>query len=662
MKFLRALLLLPALLFCYFPAIVYGDNADFFETSFFRISLFLLPAFLASVLLLWLPSLMLNEKWKKRYAILLTSIAIVGWFTGIFLSSHMGLLDGQMLREDPIGYQRWELVLTIVALAALVAIGWKWPRIHQNAALFMLLVVAGLFLITLFKGNRPYSYQKSSEPLLRASFNKNVFVFIFDTFQSDVFEDIVRDHPSLSEDLDGFTFFRNTASVAPTTYLSMPAIHSGAIYTANESMADYYEKGVRQDSFLAHLASAGYETSMINSVGPCPKGATCADLGSAMGNVWKPVLRDTALLVDISLYRFVPSFLKSPVYNRGKWVITDAVNVHRIFPNIAFLRGLMDRLSPPTSRPVARFIHLYITHPPAQVNESCEWIEPQKWKWNAVKAQSTCAVNLFVSFLQQLKEKQLYDRSLIVLMSDHGAGVSKSPQLKLLGRASALLMIKPLEARGHLKQSDSLTHVGDLSNTICQLTGDCESNQGRSTFANAELGRQVPFLEYRWKHEYWKAKRVPIEARWSIAGSPRDLFSWYKQISVPAMSPLHLDFSKADPLEEFGFGWSAPKNRNGIDFRLADSIAQVYLPLKQKQNSRIDVKISSHNADGNPSIALYVDDLLLDQMPVPTGWDVVHFDLPAAMIAHSITRLTFQSKSRSPVAFDTLDVIGSAND
>src|SRR5688572_17936864 len=91
---LSALLLTTIILF-YFPAIVYRENADFFETSFRYVSLLLLPAAILTAALIWSVSLFLSGKWKERYAVLLASLAITGWFIGIFLAFNMGLLDGQ---------------------------------------------------------------------------------------------------------------------------------------------------------------------------------------------------------------------------------------------------------------------------------------------------------------------------------------------------------------------------------------------------------------------------------------------------------------------------------------------------------------------------------------------------------------------------------------
>lgn len=658
--------LLSAVLFLYFPSLVYHENADFFESSFRYIAVLLLSGFVSTAFLIWLPTLFMRARWKERYAVVIASLALTGWFIGVFLVFNTGLLDGQQpLRSMPSSYQWAELGGAIVVLAGLVVAGWKWPRVAGNVTLFLTLVTGALFLINVVGDRKKYDFGIATESMLRASAEKNVFVFVFDTFQSDVFEAILEENRSLYNDLDGFTFFKNTASVAPTTYLSMPAIHSGSMYEQDQSIPDYYEQSIRKNSFLTRLSAAGYETSMINSVGPCPDGTSCGMLGLVTKTSWTPVIRDASLLTDISLYRFVPALFKPAVYNGGRWRISDLAKVHRITANVDFLNDLGNRLFPVTNRPVARLIHLYITHPPALVNAACRSIAPQKWRWEPVKAQSHCAVNLFVNFLRTLKEKKLYDRSVIVLLSDHGAGLIRKEETRIMAKARALLLIKPMQAKGPLKIGHQLLHVGDLPKTVCRLTGDCEFDQGVFAFEPDKGSRKITFLEYRWKHEYWRSKSVPIDAYWNITGPVDNIFSWYKQIAPQKLNVSHLDFSRNDPDDSIGYGWSRPEKRENRNFRLAEqSLAQVFLPLKPGADVRIDLTVAAKKP---ATIVLFVDDTRVGELPLPAGWQLISFEIPGASVVNPVSRLTFQLnkngvvKTKSPrtsaVAFDRLDIV-----
>ncbi len=664
MNVLRSSILLSGIILYYFPSIVYIDNAKFFDTSFPSISLVLFPLLVAATVLFWLPSLILKPEWKEKYAVLLSSIAFVGWFFGLFLVSDMGLLDGHKEPKSVSDLYRWlELAAAVAGLVLLIAAGWKWPKPHRNAALFLILLTAGLTTVALFTNKQNRSSKKPPETLLRASSQKNIFVILFDSFQSDIFEEIIKENPAVFAKLDGFTFFRQTITAAHSTYLSMPTIHSGSIYS-NQPIQDYLKEGIQKKSFLVTLASKGYEASLINSVWPCPTGVTCGRFAHVVDDFWSPIIREVALLLDVSLYRFVPSFFRPQLYNRGEGTV-QKLKIIAGWKSLAqfdieFFQLLKSRLSPSTDRPVVRFLHSYITHVPVDVNAECGSVGNEPWNWGTAKGESRCAVKLFTKFLDDLKEKGLYDKSLIVLMSDHGAGLSNNLEPPTLARARALLVIKPFESHGTLKISNRLLQVGDIPTTICKLAGDCENETGRFAFGEEPEKRTFLYLEHKWDKKFWKAKNVPIDAVWEISGPVDNILSWYKQTTIPEMKNVHLDFSTHDPGASFGMGWR--RVTRGQTYRRArDSHAQLYLPLKLKKNVRVNIHISPP-ANTDQSIKLYLDDLYIGERPVFPRWQTLSFDLPGESIVRPVTRLTFEFKieDRSKavdVAFDTLDVM-----
>ena len=108
-----------------------------------------------------------------------------------------------------------------------------------------------------------------------------------------------------------------------------------------------------------------------------------------------------------------------------------------------------------------------LPHGPEVMDENCVYHPPKKIKGQLEKkyyAQVHCALKLVTDFMTTLKELDRYDNSLIIIMGDHGAGISGlvdedikrkthggpvnakysgMNQVNMLKRISALLMIKP---------------------------------------------------------------------------------------------------------------------------------------------------------------------------------------------------------------------------
>ena len=70
--------------------------------------------------------------------------------------------------------------------------------------------------------------------------------------------------------------------------------------------------------------------------------------------------------------------------------------------------------------PVYTFIHVALPHPPYVVNEDCSFIGPQRASRPTYAAQGRCALTVVQKLFDRLRALGVYDRTVIVLTSDHG--------------------------------------------------------------------------------------------------------------------------------------------------------------------------------------------------------------------------------------------------
>ena len=79
---------------------------------------------------------------------------------------------------------------------------------------------------------------RDAAALFSVSPDVNVVVVLLDGLQSDIAAGVLEQHPEPRAAFDGFSFYPDTLAAAPTTFLGLPAIHSGEVYTGDTTPAE----------------------------------------------------------------------------------------------------------------------------------------------------------------------------------------------------------------------------------------------------------------------------------------------------------------------------------------------------------------------------------------------------------------------------------------
>ena len=153
-----------------------------------------------------------------------------------------------------------------------------------------------------------------------ASFSNesNALIVLMDSMTSDVFEEVVESTPALRQAFDGFLFFPDTVGAAPTTYLSMPTIHSARTYRNGAILGQFFDDAVGSHSVLTKVAKAGYRAILVNPIRVCPQEVQCFDLHSAMAGDSSSVRKEAMTVLDSVLFRVAPLGLKNSRLQRGR--------------------------------------------------------------------------------------------------------------------------------------------------------------------------------------------------------------------------------------------------------------------------------------------------------------------------------------------------------
>lgn len=578
--------LLPVLTLLFFgPIFIFLANADQFPTGLS--SLLPLQALLAVVALgvFFLAFVTLPQRFRPLFAVLTAAVGLLLWLQGQVLVWRYENLDGTAIPwsrhffKGVLDGTVWTVVLGLAAACRRRLLRWV-----RGAALFLILLQAGVLLLIGLKSPPPWrSRPEPGAARFRYSFSsdRNVLLLILDEFQPDVFADLVREDPGLAAPFDGFTFFRDALAGYPNTAASVPFIMTGRYYDNSEPRSRYMRREYRRHSIPQVLWANGFRLDMY----PRPDSGDLVRLPEdwlqepRSGSPWRSAIQTQALLLDVAFFRYAPHFFKPLIHGRQRWLLSRLANqaseamvagaigrpaqapVQGTFPeygrelvrlglDFQFLNSFMSHARVGGPQPVFKYYHWNAVHPPLAFDESFR-VTRAEFGRAAFASQARACLKMAGRFLAKIKEIGVYDRTLMVILSDHGSG--RTPDLLVnpsLGdrsrslaagnpyrdfhfvksRACALLLVKPLASRGPLRTSLAPVSHLDVAPTIFAGLGvQARGFAGWPAFSVPENAvRRRRFLAYNWTghHEEYLAPLVEYQVRgdcwddnsWNLSG------------------------------------------------------------------------------------------------------------------------------------------------
>lgn len=543
-------LLFAAVLCLHNVAKVHGGNSGGFQFALHQIFYVTGPVFLVISAYLIVPAFWLHEIRLRIYAFALSYVAVLAWIYSNFVVLDFGLLDGKLWDFEPLSRYLYPEIAALIAAG--VALWFVLNRLPRACLYFLAILNVGLvgpsvYALMTDSKDTSLAERPNLDAAYRFSRQQNVLIVLMDAFQSDLFAELLEKHPDLPESLRGFTFFPNTTGVARTTFLTMPAIHSGARYSPRFTMREIYDRQIRQGSFLNALAEAGHEVTMVNPMERiCPAGIElCIDGNEILHGKVPNLVMEAAYLLDLSLFRAAPMFAKETLYNEQYWAVIPrarrltvlvgqqedrTVEENRVLEVLA-ARGTL------TDRPVTKFIHLLNTHWPYVLGSDCRVGDGNlSGVRDRARVQAHCGLKAFLGLMDFLRREEIYDRSLIFLIADTGADLASqytqadeaaNGWRRLVGRANPLFLVKPPGARQVFNAVETGIQPSDLAATVCAFVAGCDVGEGLSVFeAQAMAPRARVYKDYRWSHQYWGKDVVPESYDYTVVGPIWDRDSW----------------------------------------------------------------------------------------------------------------------------------------
>lgn len=537
------------------PAQIYVHNADEFISTLSDIFTINLPGILILSAIVILVAMLVPTRSRVRYLALLSSISILFWIQGSLIVWDYGALNGaripwlEMLNRGLIDTSMW-----LALLAACFFASHRYINIFPTISTTIFIIQCTVLIFNLTNVPEKITgvqQQNVSEVISNFSESKNILHIVMDGFQSDIFADIVHspDNHSYRQSLKGFTAFPENLGLFPYTELSVPALVSGLSYENEIPLADFLSTTMGGVTVLSEALAAGYELDLaaMNSVleiyGKSSHTNSLSLSAALSSSPLDVLLIDAARIIDLSLFRVTPHFVKALIYQDELWFIQRFMQTRKYlhlnyFADLQFLNELKETMTVTRKKPVYKLFHLMLSHRPTVGNEHCEFDGIRSNTRANVMLQARCGLISIISVFDRMKELGIYDNTIIILMADHGAWVppkesiytnlpaSEAPSPTIVGLALPTLAIKPVGAKGDLQFSSSLTSIADVSHTIAKLAGFDTQLPGLNVFELSNENRLRRFYSYAYGgNRHHKGFVNPLQ-EYRVTGSAYDPRNW----------------------------------------------------------------------------------------------------------------------------------------
>ena len=591
-------------IFFFCPLTIYITNAEEMRVGFQTLAwLYFLP-FLACTTLVAALGVVLPRGPRQFYAAVLAAIGVLLWLQGDVLLWDYGPLDGTFIdwqREAWKGYVDTPLWMAVIV----AAVYWRrrvLPMVRPLCLFLLAVQVGSLWFLEPDPRAEPgdklgsaLTFRDPPERLFQFSDTKNVIHIVLDGFQSDIFEEIVADSKRYRDSLRGFTFFKEAVTSSTVTYLSVPSFMTATTYLNQVPVWRFKQEALEGRNIVQVLADAGYQVDMAS--------ATNFSLNFYRDGSYYHIPRPfrgkeeaekwyAGFMLDLSLFRCTPHWVKGAIYNRQAWWISSAILdlsglVHKHFSGNEFLSHFTEKSSLGREGAVYKYIHLITPHPPLVVAEGdVPAHKPLERSRENHKRQSAYTLDRIVTLLDKLRALTIYDPSLIVIQSDHGSGESfrmreagsdrwidsLKSDLRAWGGVLPLLLVKPANSGEPLRVSEAPVELNDIPATFTGLLGLPDAFDGKNVFA-VKSGEERQRRYYREMSKRSRAARTGyFESlqEYIISGSVFRESSWQvgKIYSKPtAHRNRHYSWgtrlrfgTKGNVLPFLLDGWSVPGN------------------------------------------------------------------------------------------------------
>lgn len=363
-----------------------------------------------------------------------------------------------------------------------------------------------VILLSTSLGSAAYTLYETGSPTSRffgLSSNDNVIILSLDGIAGNVAKQVIEDNSEFKETFKDFIFYDNAVSLAPATLASLRSEVYGNI-NFRELTATSSELPQKLSTSLNSIKREQMAASDVMTYG------VYSVFNEKPSDIIIPGTLTTSSLseyssIALSFYPHIAARIGTPALTQLIGKRLQAFQKNYLHDSkaerLASHRGaswdalytlqsedfiaLTQNLHTTNSTRSIRYMHFLHTHFPVDFDEKCtyrsdnaEWFSANQ-NYQGLKNETHCALQQTADLIAKLKELKIYDKTMLVVKSDHGAlpnyfdsdpdGITfNDHSLWGYNRYRPLMMIKAREKKSpSVTYNNNLTSLSDLAKTLC---------------------------------------------------------------------------------------------------------------------------------------------------------------------------------------------------
>lgn len=466
-------LLFSFMMFVFAPFEIYLSNKGYFffpgwDMAGISCMLFICSFLVITVVLLGLSFL---EKFFYRF--------IVGCFFGgtvaLYLQGNWDATDYGAWNGSEIDWSAFRPQLFIFIIVFVIStVGFGLFSLIQHARFIklssivsrfiftVLLITLSVLLITQGGLSKDREYICTTEEELSLSSDKNMIILVLDAFDSSAFKELIdgEEGELYKGEFADFTYYPDTVTGYSSTDMSLPQIITGRGYKNDKLFGKYLDEAYEESELINWLNDNNWEkdiyTDSLMPQGNEGQGINNSKLLARVASNRKELMYYMYTMVA---FRYTPQPIKNHFYfyaDNIKGNLNKVVGDYEAYTgNDLRFYNKIDYLSALKNENVFQLIHIDGAHEPftvaADLTETSE---------TTYEEECIASLKIAVKLINKLKENDLYDNTILIVMADHGYSN---------GRQNPLLMVKGLDEHHSFEVSDKAVSYYDLQNAYIEL-------------------------------------------------------------------------------------------------------------------------------------------------------------------------------------------------
>ena len=515
-----------AFMTCIFePITMYGNNVNDF---WFDLSILLKPSLLSFIvvflviIVLFLLLFGITSKIKiksfsfeKIYYLLFivtNAFFISSYIEGNFLAGFLPSLDGSSIIWND--YKSAIIISNIiwfVILAAMLILFFKKDAKkiisilkYVNLSICVMLIVSlvSTFATTDVLQNKDYKLFITTNNINKYSSSKNFIIFLVDAVDSKDFVLANSKNKNYNKTFKNFTYFPDTLSAYRFTRDSIPLILSGIANYNEKAFPEYYVHALDNSYLFKELEKRDYEMNIFET-----DFIYNSKNAEKVKNVVFDDTYDTFKFIKQEakyvLFKYLPfefkrfSKIETMNFNSAR------LNIDNLYEwnNTIFYNTYSNEEPEIVKENQFKFIHIEGGHVPFDIDENVNVIDNGTY-YDKLRGTTT----IIDKYINYLKNNNIYDNSVIILMADHGYGFRNS------NRLNPIFYVKGFDEKHKYEVLDKPVSYFNLDGMYSDLLNNKKSNE---LFKDASGNEERKFLYYDYLKEDHMAEYVQKDKAWN---------------------------------------------------------------------------------------------------------------------------------------------------